>query len=45
LLVHESHSGNFDYNQVPLAPPVTKVAAHKSADKRHSFAPHGRLGC
>ena len=43
LLVHAYNFGNFDYKHVPLAPPITKVAAHTSADKIHSFAPHGRL--
>ena len=44
LLAHASLFGNFNYNQVPLAPPGTKVVAHMAADKRHSFAPHRKVG-
>jgi len=43
-LAHGSLFGNFDYNLVPIALPRTKVVAHTAADKRHSFAPHSRVG-
>jgi hypothetical protein len=36
--------GNFDYNRMPLAPPGTKVVAHKKANKCSSWAPHGATG-
>ena len=36
---------NFNFNQTPLAPPVTRVLVHKTTEQRTSFAPHGVDGC
>jgi len=43
LSAHASLFGNYNYNQVPLAHPGTKVDAHTAADKFQSVAPHCRV--
>jgi hypothetical protein len=37
-------NGHFDFNRTPLAPPGTRVIAHKKPDQRASWEPHGLDG-
>jgi hypothetical protein len=33
--------GRYDFNQAPMAPPGTRVIAHKKPKQRASWDPHG----
>jgi hypothetical protein len=33
--------GHYDYNQVPMAPPGTRIIAHENPKQRSSWDPHG----
>jgi hypothetical protein len=37
-------NGNFDFNRTPLAPPGSRIIAHKKPDQRASWDPHGLDG-
>jgi hypothetical protein len=44
LSTHTSLFGNYDFNQVPIAPAGTKIVANVSSDSRTTFGQHGKVG-
>jgi hypothetical protein len=36
--------GKYDYNRVPMAPPVTRIISHETPNHRRTWAPHGKDG-
>jgi hypothetical protein len=38
---HSQLYGHYDFNQAPMAPPVTRVIAHEKTQQRASWDPHG----
>jgi hypothetical protein len=36
--------GQYDFNRTPLAPPGTRIIAHKTPSRRRTWAPHGQDG-
>jgi hypothetical protein len=41
MSVYAQLNGHFDFNRMPLAPPVTRIIAHEKPDQRASWDPHG----
>jgi hypothetical protein len=36
--------GQYDFNRAPMAPPVTRIIAHETPNRRRTWAPHGQDG-
>jgi hypothetical protein len=36
--------GQYDYNRAPISPPYTIIIAHKTPNRRRTWAPHGQDG-
>jgi hypothetical protein len=36
--------GQYDFNRAPMAPPGTRIIAHKAPSRRRTWAPHGQEG-
>jgi hypothetical protein len=36
--------GQYDFNRAPMAPPVTRIKAHETPNRRRTWAPHGQDG-
>jgi hypothetical protein len=36
--------GQYDFNRAPMAPPGTRIIAHKTPNRRRTWAPHGQAG-
>jgi hypothetical protein len=36
--------GQYDFNRAPMAPPGTRIIAHKTPGRRRTWAPHGQDG-
>jgi hypothetical protein len=36
--------GQYDFNIAPMAPPGTRIIAHETSNRRHTWAPHGQDG-
>jgi hypothetical protein len=34
----------YDFNRAPMAPPGTRIIAHKTPSRRQTWAPHGQVG-
>jgi hypothetical protein len=37
-------SGQYDFNRAPMAPPGTRIIAHETPNRRHTWAPYGQDG-
>ena len=44
LLAEAQLNGAFDFNRIPLGPPVTQVVVHEAPGNRRTWAPHGVNG-
>jgi hypothetical protein len=36
--------GQYDFNRAPMAPPGARIIAHKTTNRRRTWAPHGQYG-
>jgi hypothetical protein len=36
--------GQYDFNRAPMVPPVTRIIAHETPNRRRTWAPHGQYG-